>query len=60
MKAPPKPQRYDKIHTIDRGLALALRVSYSGSKTGESLLRQRQAAHQDARQVPQGQRLGGL
>ena len=33
MKAPPKPQRIDKIHTIDRGLALALRLSYSGSKT---------------------------
>ncbi len=33
MKAPPKPQRLDKIHTIDRGLALALRISYSGSKT---------------------------
>ena len=33
MKAPPKPQRIDKIHTIDRGLALALRISYSGSKT---------------------------
>ncbi len=33
MKAPPKPQRIDKIHTIDRGLTLALRISYSGSKT---------------------------
>ena len=33
MKVPPKPQRIDKIHTIHRGLALALRVSYSGSKT---------------------------
>ena len=33
LKAPPKPQRSDKIHTITRGLGLALRVSYSGSKT---------------------------
>jgi hypothetical protein len=33
MKAPPKPQRIDKIHTITRGLGLALRLSYSGSKT---------------------------
>jgi integrase len=33
LKAPPKPQRIDKIHTIDRGLGLALRLSYSGSKT---------------------------
>ena len=32
LKVPPKPQRYDKIHTITRGLGLALRVSYSGSK----------------------------
>ena len=34
MKAPPKPQRRDIIHTLDGGgRALALRVSYSGSKT---------------------------
>jgi integrase len=32
MKAPAKPNRIDKIHTIHRGLALALRISYSGSK----------------------------
>ena len=32
LKAPPKPQRIDKISTITRGRALALRVSYSGSK----------------------------
>ena len=37
MKAPPKPQRVDKIHTIHRGLGLALRVSYSGSKTWRAL-----------------------
>ena len=36
MKSPKKtdkPNRKDKIHTIRRGLALDLRVSYSGSKT---------------------------
>ena len=33
LKAPPKPQRIDKIDTITRGLGLALRISYSGSKT---------------------------
>jgi integrase len=33
MKAPPKPKRILKIHTIDRGLGLALRVSYHGTKT---------------------------
>jgi integrase len=33
LKPPPKPQRIDKIHTITRGLGLALRLSYSGSKT---------------------------
>ena len=36
MKAPPKtakPNRIDKIDTITRGLGLALRVSYTGSKT---------------------------
>jgi len=33
LKAPPKPKRLDKISKIDRGLVLALRVSYSGAKT---------------------------
>jgi integrase len=35
LKAPPKPQRIDKISTFRGkiGLALALRLSYSGSKT---------------------------
>lgn len=37
MKAPPKPKQIDKIHTITRGLALALRISYSGSKTWRAL-----------------------
>ena len=37
LKVPPKPQRYDKIHTLHRGLALVLRVSYSGSKLWQVL-----------------------
>lgn len=40
MKAPAKtakPNRIDKIDTITRGLGLALRVSYTGSKTWRAL-----------------------
>lgn len=37
MKAPPKPQRILKIHTLTRGLGLALRISYSGSKSWRAL-----------------------
>ena len=34
LKVPPKPKRYDKIHTLDGGgRALALRISYNGTKT---------------------------
>ena len=37
MKAPPKPKRSTRSIPITRGLALALRISYSGSKTWRAL-----------------------